>query len=71
MPEMDGVETLNQARRISEYYKNAVFIALTGNASPTARDEYISLGFTDYMEKPIFPEKMKEILNHWGRKRRK
>ena len=62
MPGMDGVETLKQAREISDYYRDAVIIALTGNASATARDEYLCMGFTDYLEKPILPDKMKEIL---------
>ena len=62
MPGMDGVETLKQAREISDYYKNAAIIALTGNASVTARDEYLCMGFTDYLEKPILQDKMKEIL---------
>ena len=62
MPGMDGVETLKQAREISDYYKNVAIIALTGNASVTARDEYLCMGFTDYLEKPILPDKIKEIL---------
>ena len=62
MPGMDGVETLKQAREINDYYKDAAIIALTGNASVTARDEYLCMGFTDYLEKPILPDKMKEIL---------
>ena len=62
MPGMDGVETLKQAREISDYYKDAAIIAMTGNASVTARDEYLCMGFTDYLEKPILPDKMKEIL---------
>ena len=62
MPGMDGVETLKQAREISDYYKDAAIIAMTGNASVTARDEYLCMGFTDYLEKPILQDKMKEIL---------
>ena len=62
MPGMDGVETLKQAREISDYYKDAAIIAMTGNASVTARDEYLCMGFADYLEKPILPDKMKEIL---------
>lgn len=62
MPDIDGVETLKRARKISDYYKNAVFIALTGNTSSTARDEYMCMGFTDYLEKPICIDKMKEII---------
>ena len=62
MSGMDGVETLKQAREISDYYKDAAIIAMTGNASVTARDEYLCMGFTDYLEKPILQDKMKEIL---------
>lgn len=62
MPGMDGVETLKQAREISDYYKDVAIIAMTGNASVTARDEYLCMGFTDYLEKPILQDKMKEIL---------
>ena len=62
MPGMDGVETLKQAREISDYYKDVAIIAMTGNASATARDEYLCMGFTDYLEKPILQDKMKEIL---------
>lgn len=62
MPDLDGVETMKQARGLSEYYQNATFVALTGNVSPTARDEYLCMGFTDYLEKPIDLEKMKELL---------
>ena len=63
MPEFDGLDTLKMAREISHYYKKAPFIALTGNVSPTARDEYLCMGFTDYLEKPVNPEKMKKIIN--------
>lgn len=62
MPELDGVETLRRARELSDYYKDATIVALTANASPTARDEYICMGFTDYLEKPIILEKLEELL---------
>ena len=62
MPDIDGIETLKRARGISEYYKNTIFIALTGHASSTARDEYMCMGFNDYLEKPVSIDKMKEII---------
>lgn len=63
MPEMDGIETLNELRKMDDYYKNVPVIALTGNYSPTARAEYISLGFTDYLEKPIIPKILDELIH--------
>ena len=65
MPEMDGIETLNELRKINDYYKNVSVIALTGNYSPTARAEYISLGFTDYLEKPIVIGALDEIVHKY------
>lgn len=65
MPEMDGIETLAQLRLIDEYYKSLPVIALTGHYSPTAREEYISLGFTDYLEKPIVLEKLDEVIHKY------
>lgn len=65
MPEMDGIETLNELRKINDYYKNVSVIALTGNYSPTAKAEYISLGFTDYLEKPIVIGALDEIVHKY------
>lgn len=65
MPEMDGIETLNELRKINEHYKNVPVIALTGNYSPTAREEYVSLGFTDYLEKPIVFERLDEMIHKY------
>ena len=65
MPEMDGIETLNEIRKINDSYKYVPIIALTGNYSPTAREEYISLGFTDYLEKPIIPENLDEMIHKY------
>ena len=62
MPIMDGVETLHRLREIDEHYKSVPVIALTGNYSPTARAEYISMGFDDYLEKPIVLDSLEEIL---------
>ena len=65
MPEMDGIETLNELRRIDNYYNKVPVVALTGNYSPTAREEYVSLGFTDYLEKPILLEALNTIINKY------
>lgn len=65
MPDMDGIETLEKLRKINDYYKSVPVIALTGNYSPTAREEYISLGFTDYLEKPIVPDCLDEMIHKY------
>ena len=54
MPEMDGVETLNEIKKHTEGPNiNTPVICLTADAVVGARNRYISKGFTDYLTKPI------------------
>jgi CheY-like chemotaxis protein len=60
MPGMDGVETLNHLKE--EHGNLCPTIALTANASDDSRSEYIKLGFTDYLTKPIDLNALNKIL---------
>ena len=62
MPGMDGVETLKQARETDGPSRLAKYIALTANSGTGLREEYISLGFNDYLPKPIKSDALKKIL---------
>ena len=62
MPGMDGVETLNKAREAGGPSRLAKYVALTANSGTGLRDEYISLGFHDYLPKPIKSDAMRKIL---------
>lgn len=62
MPGLDGVETLNKAKNIYGELLRSKFIALTANSGTGLRDEYISLGFDDYLPKPIKADAIKKIL---------
>jgi DNA-binding response OmpR family regulator len=57
MPNMDGVETLTRMRERDDN-KNKVtpYIALTANALNGAREQYLGLGFDDYISKPFSPK---------------
>ena len=59
MPGMDGIETLNHAK---EFAQDTKFIALTANSGGNARNEYIALGFDDYLPKPFKADEMTKIL---------
>ena len=59
MPGMDGVETLGHAKKHSPDTK---YIALTANSGANARNEYIALGFDDYLPKPFKSDDMMKIL---------
>ena len=60
MPGMDGVETLNHLKE--EHGNIPPTIALTANASDDSRSEYMKLGFTDYLTKPIDMKELDKIL---------
>ena len=61
MPEMDGVEA---TRRIIEEWgeHRPRIIAMTANALPHHRTEYIEAGMDDYISKPILVEELVEAL---------
>ena len=65
MPGLDGIETLNKAREIDGPSRLAIYIALTANSGAGLREEYISLGFNDYLPKPIKSDAMRKILAHY------
>ena len=62
MPGMDGIETLNKAQEIDGPSRLAKYIALTANAGTGLRDEYITLGFSDYLPKPMKADALRKIL---------
>lgn len=54
MPDMDGIETTQQIRKMNDtYFKDVIIIALTANTSPNISSMYIKNGFNDFLEKPI------------------
>lgn len=63
MPEMDGVETLKQLRRIHTD-SNRVFtvIAFTANAVSGAREMFLREGFDEFVSKPVEPLELERIL---------
>ncbi|MBQ6982773.1 MAG: response regulator [Synergistaceae bacterium] len=63
MPNMDGIETLQRLRAETEgpNIKTAA-ICLTANAISGAREEYLAVGFDDYLTKPIDAVKLEEMM---------
>ena len=63
MPNMDGLECFKRMRELNDNIsKDAPVIALTANAVSGAREEYLTLGFADYLTKPIDSHKLEEML---------
>ena len=63
MPGKNGPETLQELKsQESNPNKDTPVICLTANAISGAREQYISAGFTDYLTKPIPPDKLEDML---------
>lgn len=66
MPEMDGVETLRRMKALPENRSaDAPVIALTANAVSGAREEYLALGFDDYLAKPIDAAALEKLTRRY------
>lgn len=63
MPNMDGIETLEQARKMDgNKCKDTPVIALTANAIVGAREAYLEAGFNNYLSKPVEPRALEEMI---------
>ncbi len=60
MPVMDGVETLTRLKDLTN--KLPPIVALTANSYAGIKEEYISLGFNDYLAKPVNREEIGKLL---------
>lgn len=62
MPDMDGIETLQQLRSSGLIGEDIAVIAMTANAVSGAKDNYLSYGFEGYISKPIAVDKLENEL---------
>ena len=62
MPEMDGIETLHEIRKLGDWRATVPVICLTANAMTGAREQYLKAGFDDYVTKPIKPQLLEEVI---------
>ena len=63
MPEMDGVEALQEARKVADSKcGNTPVVAMTANAIKGVREKYLKAGFDDYISKPIEGRKLEEMI---------
>ena len=61
MPEMDGVKTLQELKKIEDF--NIPVVALTADALEGAKEKYLQEGFNDYIAKPFTRNQIKEKLD--------
>jgi CheY-like chemotaxis protein len=66
MPEMDGMDTMREIRRIPRF-KHLPIIAVTAKAMKGDREKCIEAGAWDYLSKPVDSEQMLSVLRAWLR----
>ena len=63
MPKMKGSETLTRLKQIDGF--NIPVIALTANAIQGMKEQYLLLGFDDYLAKPIEKKELYRVLTKY------
>ena len=71
MPEMNGIEAARaireqQQQQLPNYHPHIRIIAMTANAMHGDREKCLAAGMNDYLSKPVRPEDIRRILEHWG-----
>ncbi|MBZ5592341.1 MAG: response regulator [Acidobacteriia bacterium] len=67
MPELDGLGTTAEIRRREQGGKPMPIIALTAEAAEGLRERYMASGITEYLAKPIKPERLFELIEKMQR----
>lgn len=66
MPEMSGVETFERIKADKCGLNiHTPIVILTANALAGAKEEFLSVGFNDFLAKPFSPEKLEEMLKKY------
>jgi CheY-like chemotaxis protein len=69
MPEMDGIEATRKIRVI-ERFRTLPIISLTAKAMKGDREKCILAGASDYITKPVDPDKLLSLIHLWLEKSR-
>ncbi len=64
MPEMDGIETMQEIRKIQSF-RELPIIAVTAKAMKGDREKCLEAGAWDYLAKPVDIEEMLDVLRGW------
>ncbi|MGI9384621.1 MAG: response regulator, partial [Methyloligellaceae bacterium] len=65
MPDMDGIEATKAIKTIRSDAHRPPVIALTANAFPEDREQYLDAGLDDYLAKPFEKDELEAVLAKW------
>jgi signal transduction histidine kinase/DNA-binding response OmpR family regulator len=65
MPEVDGIQAVTQIRAMEPPKRDIPVIALTAHAMSGAREQYIAVGMSDYVSKPIIAHELLGMLKRY------
>lgn len=66
MPGMDGVETTQRIRQMSDEKKRQIpIVALTADAMEGVREELLGKGMNDFLTKPLIINELYQVLRSW------
>jgi len=66
MPGMDGIETTQRIRSLSNNNQNAPVIAVTAHALAEQKQQLLMSGLDDYLSKPLDEAQLKRTLARWA-----
>jgi CheY-like chemotaxis protein len=66
MPGIDGFETMREIRHQARY-ESLPIIAVTAKALKDDYDKCVQAGASDYLPKPVDPDRLVEIIRLWTR----
>ncbi len=64
MPVMDGLEATRRIRELPNC-RNLPIIAMTAAVMPEDRERCAACGMVDFVSKPIDPDELTQVLQHW------
>lgn len=64
MPEIDGIQATNII--LKELNLDSIIVAFTANAIEGDKERYLNHGFKDHLTKPLYIEKLHDLIFYWG-----
>lgn len=63
MPDVDGYQVLETVKNEG---LDAMIIVISGDIQPTAHERVMQLGAMDFIQKPVNPDKLHDVLRKFG-----